>query len=266
VRQQGNAQGLTARSVIASTLLGTTPPRLPTRVLVRAAELFGISEGTARVALSRMVAGGELEADDGWCSLVGARLLARQERQESGRTWRTPPTGSWSGRWHLAIVTAERRSSADRAELRDALTRARLAELREGVWVRPDNLDVAWPELAGEHCSVLQATGLDAAATRGLWDLPAWATSARKLRRRLRPLAAPLARGDAGALAEGFVVSAAVLRLLQADPLLPAELLPARWPGDHLRDDYDRFDAAYRATLRSWFTSHRQPTQPNSTQ
>ncbi|MEO7556404.1 MAG: PaaX family transcriptional regulator C-terminal domain-containing protein [Acidimicrobiales bacterium] len=269
MRQHGNAQRLTARSVIASTLLGTTPPRLPGHVLVRAAELFGTSEGTARVALSRMVAAGELEADDGWYSLTGARLLARQSRQESGRAWRTPPAGSWSGCWHVVIVTAERRAAADRAELRDALARSRLAELREGVWVRPDNLDVAWPAVAGEHCSILLATGLDAAATRALWDVRSWATSARDLRRRLRPLAAPLARGDTDALAEGFVVSAAVLRLLQADPLLPAELLPARWPGDALRDDYDSFDAAYRATLRSWFASNRPPSsppQPNSTQ
>ena len=53
-------QQLTARSVIASTLLGTDPPVLSGRILVRAAALFGITEGAARVALSRMVAAGEL--------------------------------------------------------------------------------------------------------------------------------------------------------------------------------------------------------------
>ena len=36
---------LTARSVIASTLLGVDPPRLPTQALVRSGELFGLSEG-----------------------------------------------------------------------------------------------------------------------------------------------------------------------------------------------------------------------------
>jgi phenylacetic acid degradation operon negative regulatory protein len=48
-----------------------------------------------------------------------------------------------------------------------------------------------------------------------------------------------------------------VLRHLQADPLLPAELLPARWPGSALRADYDRYDAAYRSTLRAWFRAAR---------
>jgi hypothetical protein len=39
---------LTARSVIASSLLGTPGLALPGRALVRAAELFGISENAAR--------------------------------------------------------------------------------------------------------------------------------------------------------------------------------------------------------------------------
>ena len=61
---------------------------------------------------------------------------------------------------------------------------------------------------------------------------------------------------DTRALAPGFVMSAAVLRHFQADPLLPSELLPARWPGAALRDEYDRFDAAYRAVLREWFRAN----------
>ena len=40
-----------------------------------------------------------------------------------------------------------------------------------------------------------------------------------------------------------------MLRHLQADPLLPAELLPADWPGARLRATYDGWDARYRATL-----------------
>jgi phenylacetic acid degradation operon negative regulatory protein len=54
------------------------------------------------------------------------------------------------------------------------------------------------------------------------------------------------------ALAPGFELSAAVLRHLQADPLLPLELLPADWPGAPLRATYDEWDARYRATLRDW--------------
>jgi phenylacetic acid degradation operon negative regulatory protein len=48
-----------------------------------------------------------------------------------------------------------------------------------------------------------------------------------------------------------------VLRLFQHDPLLPDELLPATWPGAALRAEYDRYDTAYRSTLRAWFTTER---------
>ena len=45
---------LPARSVLASILLGTHPPRLSSRALVAAGALFDISEGTVRTALSRI--------------------------------------------------------------------------------------------------------------------------------------------------------------------------------------------------------------------
>ena len=42
---------LTARSVVASTLLGVRPSELPARSLVASAGLFGIAEGTVRTAV-----------------------------------------------------------------------------------------------------------------------------------------------------------------------------------------------------------------------
>jgi len=49
---------MTARSVLASALLGEDPPELPVAHLVHLAGLFGINPNRARVALSRMVASG----------------------------------------------------------------------------------------------------------------------------------------------------------------------------------------------------------------
>jgi phenylacetic acid degradation operon negative regulatory protein len=85
-----------------------------------------------------------------------------------------------------------------------------------------------------------------------LWDLDGWARGAGALLDQMAQLRPALEAGDHQPLAAGFVPSAAVLRHLQADPLLPAELLPAGWPGDELRQAYDRYDAAYRAVLRDW--------------
>jgi phenylacetic acid degradation operon negative regulatory protein len=250
VTQPRNARSLTARSVIASTLLGTEPPRMPARSLVQVAELFGITEGTARTALSRMVAAGELTADDGSYRLVGPRLLERQARQSASRR---AMRHRWHGGWLMAIVVQERRDAGARADLRAALESARLAELREGVWLRPDNVDVVWPDVVRDQCTIVHARDVDPSLVDRLWDQAAWAATAGDLRAAIAELVGPLERGDTAALAEGFVVSATVLRHFQADPLLPEELLPPGWPGSALRSEYDRFDAAYRAVLREWF-------------
>jgi phenylacetic acid degradation operon negative regulatory protein len=138
------------------------------------------------------------------------------------------------------------------------LASARLAELREGVWLRPDNLgglaEAVDPALAGDlhWFRTVPADDPHELAAR-LWDLPAWAAHATELRRAMADLVGPLEAGERAALADGFVLSAAVLRHFQADPLLPPELSPADWPGTALRHDYDRYDTAYRNVLGTWF-------------
>lgn len=246
---------LTARSVLLSTLLGLDPPALPVARLVASARLFGITEGTARVALSRMVTAGEVVVDDGRYRLAG-RLLERQRRQATGRR---PPEAGWNGAWHVAVVTAAGRPAAERAELRAHLSDARLAEWREGVWTRPGNIAApSLPAPLDAHASWLRATPLDDPGDLAarLWDLERWTTTAEELLDRLAGTRAALDAGDTDALAPGFVLSAAVLRHLTADPLLPEALLPAGWPGAELRATYDAWDTAYRSVLAAWHRSH----------
>lgn len=227
---------LSARSAVLSALLGSHPPRLPARRLVRIGALFGIAEGTVRVALSRMVAAGDLLQEQGEYTL-SRRLVERQARQDESRS---PHTRPWDGMWEVAVVTAERRAPADRAAFRHTMTALRMAELREGTWLRPANLVRAWPETVTAQCTRIDGRP-HGDPTPLLWDLDGWAAEARRLERAL---------DRAEGLAEGFLVSAAVLRHLLADPLLPQELLPSGWPGAELRARYDCFDRRYREVLR----------------
>ena len=129
-----------------------------------------------------------------------------------------------------------------------ALSFARLAELREGVWMRPDNLAVHLPDELGADVELMAAHPPKPTAWwTDLWDLPAWSARADDLLDGL----ADLTPDGPDALAPGFELSASVLRHLQADPLLPEELLPGL-ARPALREDYDRWDARYRATLREW--------------
>lgn len=282
---------VTARSVVASILLPLDPPVLPVRNLVRCGELFGIAEGTTRVTLSRMVAAGELQQTADGYALTG-RMLARQERQRRARHPRLEP---WDGRWLVAVVVAERRDSAERAALRQAMAGARLGEVRTGVWARPDNLAAApaalgaagaagqclWfrgqladvaaapapapasasvsasaaPSGPGSAPAWAPASGGDAELARRLWDLAGWAAQARLLVEELSVTLPALVAGDTAALAPCFAVAAAAVRHITADPLLPPALLPADWPGTSLRALYDDYEAAYRRTLATWLRS-----------
>lgn len=250
-----NTRPFTARSVILSVLLGTEPPRLPVSLLVGTTALFGINDNTTRTALSRMSAAGEVRADDGWYEIASPRLLERQARQAASRRG---ATREWSGEWVQAVVVADgRRPAAERASLRAVLSAHRLAELREGVWLRPDNLADSPPALDDLVWFRTRPDADPVELAARLWYLDTWHTTAEGLDEGVRQLLPRLEAGDRTALAEGFVLSADVLRHLQADPLLPMRLLSPSWPGGALRANYERYDGAYREVLRSWFDEHR---------
>ncbi|MDQ0603720.1 phenylacetic acid degradation operon negative regulatory protein [Streptomyces canus] len=225
---------LSARSVVLSLLLGVHPPELPVKELVRRVEPFGVGGSTARAALSRMVAAGDLRRTDTVYRLSD-RLLERQRRQDDAVH---PRTRAWGGDWEMLVITATGRGPAERADLRTRLTALRLAELREGVWLRPANLRRPLPDdlaQVAERCTARpdRPAGELAAA---LWPLDAWAATG-------RALLAHAARADRPA--ELFTAFAAVVRHLLADPVLPGELLPGGWPGEALRAAY----ANYRREL-----------------
>ena len=252
---------LTARSVIGSVLLGSHPPRLSVRRLVRTCELFAISDGTARVAISRMVRSGELAPIDGGYVLAG-ELLGRQARQQEGRAPSAP--APWNGDWIACLVHPDGRTPNERADLRRAMRRLHLGEFREGTWMRPDNLDPArdaWATtIVDRQCANLRSAVPDdsQALVDRVFALTPWAEEARRLEGALRHWQPRLEAGDQAALAPGFECNAAVLRHLLADPQLPSELLPHDWPGPRLRAVFNGFDRAYATLWRAWLRTDRE--------
>ncbi|WP_216849230.1 PaaX family transcriptional regulator C-terminal domain-containing protein [Pimelobacter simplex] len=217
---------VSTRSALLTLLLGAEVPRLSTRELVAAASVVGFAEPTVRVALSRMTAAGDVVRDDEGGYRLSERLVVRQRRQEEA----AHPTlrDDWDGAWELLAVTTAGRTASERAELRTTLTELRLAELREGLWTRPANLGIDWPDAVAEVCERFTGAAPVAdpvALAARLWDLDGWAATARTL------LAAtatddPVLR---------FTACATSGRHLLTDPVLPPSLLPADWPGDALR-------------------------------
>ena len=222
---------MTARSVVLSVLLGAHPAWATAGELIRLTADFDIKESTLRVALTRMVSAGDLvRSEDGY--RLSGRLLARQRRQDDAIN---PQLRPWDGTWTTLVITSVGIDARARAALRTTLQQNRFAELREGVWLRPDNLDVELPGDVSDRVRVLH-TRDDAPAELAarLWDLPRWARTGREL---LDDMAA------ATDIPGRFVAAAGMVRHLLTDPVLPDELLPDEWPGTAMREAYTNFAA-----------------------
>jgi phenylacetic acid degradation operon negative regulatory protein len=236
---------------MASLLLGRQPPEAPVGDLVRWCALFGVGEGTARVALHRMAVKGEILATGGVYRLAG-RLAGRQARQATSLA---PRIRDWNGDWRLAIVVAPRRDAQTRAGLREAMRRLRFGERREGVWLRPDNLELDLPAGIRRQCDWFGARPEEdpAALADRLFHSARWARRAHALVDNLTDVTNRLANREPELVADAFVAGAAALRHVGADPLLPSDLLPPDWPGATLRAEYARYQRAFDATARAWF-------------
>jgi phenylacetic acid degradation operon negative regulatory protein len=141
----------------------------------------------------------------------------------------------WNGDWVTLVITAVGMDARARAALRNTLQLKRFGEMREGVWLRPDNLGHELPAEIAERVRVLHARDDDPAELTGrLWDLGGWAITGQRL------LDEVTAAQDIPAR---FRAAAAIVRHLLTDPVLPEELLPARWPGAALRRAYADFAA-----------------------
>ena len=220
---------LTARSVVLSVLLGAHPAWATTAELLRLTSDFDIREPTLRVALTRMVSGGDLvRSDDGY--RLSGRLLERQRRQDAALN---PVTRAWDGGWITAVVTTVGTDAGTRAAFRTALQDNRFGELREGVWLRPDNLDAELPTIARDRVRLLRAHDDNPAELASqLWDLPDWSNTADRL------LCEMSAAND---VPGKFVVAAAMVRHLLTDPVLPVGLVGSDWPANRLRAAYAEF-------------------------
>lgn len=199
-----------------------------------------MNESTVRVALTRGIAAGDLERTTRGYR-IGPRLLARHNQQAEAVA---PEAHPWDGAWETAIVVAPARPAGERVALRNLLTQHRLAELREGVWLRPANLRRAPSYDSHPDLLVCESRHEEPAQlAEQLWSLTEWSDTGRQLIAELESTAQP---------AQRLTVAAALVRHLRTDPILPAAILPEEWTGDELRTVY----AAYQDELRELAAAH----------
>lgn len=208
--------------------------RQPMRVadLVRRGEVMGLDGAAMRVALGRLCREGVVAQPERGRYAIGpaGAALDRHARGWAESSQRVRP---WTGRW--VMVLADHLGRTDRRQVRLRERALALYGFRHapGAWVRPDNLaerDLAAQMhaigLDGDATIVSDAARADDAAWRALWPV-------RQLERSyafwIAEIAASLDRLGSlereAAARETLLLGQAVIRAINRDPLLPAELV-----------------------------------------
>ena len=195
-------------------------------------ETIDIDSGVVRTAMSRLATDGWLEREK-----VGRNSfyrLVKQGRQTfdaaTKHIYESQPS-DWTGRFELLLIG----SSGDRDASREALKNAGFGSPLPGVWIAPSGVPI--PEEAAGAIR-LEVSAEDDSGRRLLsesWPLQRTAAAYLKFMKTFEPLRGWIGRREKLSDADAFTARILLIhyyrRVVLRDPLLPAALLPADWPG-----------------------------------
>lgn len=194
--------------------------------------------------------------------------LVRAERAGRRVRWHLTPTGTrlltdgteriygfgrrvaeWDGRWLVLAVSVPETRRQLRHRLRTRLTWAGLGSPLPGLWITPDTgkeqeVAAVVAELAVEAFTVTGPSGVVGDPARVVADAWALADVEQRYREFLgHPV--PAVDSSAEAFREQVRLVQRWRRFPFLDPALPAELLPASWPGAAAVELFSRWHAAW---------------------
>ena len=209
-----------------------------TSAVLAAFARLGVEEKATRQALMRTAASGWLDAEKAgrrtrWRLTASAQNMLTEG---ANRIYSfTGPAESWDGRWLLVYARIPESDRRARHVVRSRLSWAGFGSLGAGLWISPH------PDREDEAISVLREAGVAAdahvfvARRSGLaevqvmvaaaWDLGAVEEQYEVFLEEFR------AAAPADILARQVELVHAWRRFPSIDPVLPRELLPARWSG-----------------------------------
>jgi phenylacetic acid degradation operon negative regulatory protein len=207
--------------------------------LVEFFKALDVGDGVVRTAMSRLAADGWLERTrigrNSFYHLTAKGRATFRQATEHIYGGRAQP---WNGRFELLLLGSARERESD---ARSRLATAGFGAAAPGLWLAPAGTPV--PPAAAEAALRLDA-GCDLATARKLaarcWPLERTAGAYDRFLGVFAPLAAALrAKGpisELDAFAARILLVHEYRRIVLRDPILPAELLPAGWPGAEARE------------------------------
>jgi len=233
--------------IFAFGIVGPEHPAIPGPALVAIMGALGFGEPTARATILRMRRGGRLTSVRR--GPVVDYALTPASRALSDEVLR-PVMGAspaWDGVFHALLFSVPERGRTYRDALRRAAVLAGFGLLQPGVFVTPDEhrwarfeplLRAAPTGSRLVRAELRLSPGDAAAAARDAWPLGELAHRYRTHIEQLERVAVE-SRADppsgAAALRRMWEAMTPVFATAAEDPALPAELLPADWPGEAMR-------------------------------
>jgi DNA-binding transcriptional regulator PaaX len=260
--QGGRPSGHRPQSLVFSffggVVAGRDLPSIPTAVFLRLLGELGVAEAAARATLARMTRKGLLQRIQ-----VGRaahyRLTAEADallRKADERVSALAPFDHPDGQWTLLTYSMPESRRDLRHRLRAALTWAGFGGLRDGLWIAPGTVDVG---------AVFADAGLTEAAGLAEWfaATPLPGVRVEDFIRRAWPVDRIQEKherfiqtwwswpGGQDPLGLVTLLGADWLRVLRADPGLPARFLSPNWPAAQSAAVYRRcYDALLPAAQR----------------
>lgn len=261
--------------------LDSAEANLPSIAVVAVLAEFGVSEPSARAALSRVVKRGLLAARPGARPPVyhlTEQALARHRSRMHQFLRFGAHERAGDGWWVTVSFSLPQDGQAQRHALRKLLRSLGFARLYDNVWIRPgsESGEVAAPLRAlldgvpGARWSVSRSRFDDERGPHGpasAYDLDGLATAYRAFAAEYEPLADAVARGEVDgprALVARTSIMDSWRRFADLDPDLPAHLLPAPWPRPQARELFLRVHTALGPLAQARLVELTTPYWPDA--
>ncbi|WP_433549943.1 PaaX family transcriptional regulator [Micromonospora zamorensis] len=270
---------------LLATLLGeyldSSDADLPSTAVVAILREFGVSEASARAALSRLVKRG-LIATGGdrrppVYHLTSQAIARHRARMQHFLTFGAHPP-HWTGDWVMASFSVPTSGQASRHAVRRSLSALNLVGLYDSVWIRPGSdaapvkaaLNELLRHVEGARWSVLHVRFDEESGPHGpasAYDLAGLASAYSDFIQRYAQLRMKARNGEvdpAGALVARTSAMDSWRRFADIDPDLPPHLLPQPWPRQQARETFLDIHAALGSLAQARLVEVAAPHWPDA--